>query len=99
MLRYSGLLIVYAALPRRAGPDARLSKLVRSDYAAMRERDKLHIQPIAFKLAWTTYDKYLKSQHVRSGVVNYTEYVRLLLGTAVGRDALARAIGRPVQLR
>ena len=73
VLRYSGLLIVYAAMPRRPKIDAHLSKLVRADYAAMRARDKRHIQPLAFKLAWATYDKYLKSQHVASGVVNYRE--------------------------
>ena len=99
VLHYSGLLIVYAAMPRRPKIDAKLSKLVRADYAAMRERDKLHVQPIAFKLAWVTYDKYLKSQHVRTGVVNYTEYVRMLLGTSAGRDALARATGKAVVLR
>jgi hypothetical protein len=36
ILHYSGLLIVYAAMPRRAKIDARLSRLVRADYAAMR---------------------------------------------------------------
>jgi hypothetical protein len=95
VVRYSGLLTVYAALPRRAGPDSRLSALVRSDYAAMRRRDRRYIRPLAFKLAWGTYDAYLKSENVHSGVVNYSEYVRLLLGTTVGREALAHATGHP----
>jgi hypothetical protein len=92
VLRYSGLLIVYAAMPRIPSADEHLSALVRSDYAAMRTRDQRHIQPVAFKLAWRTYDSYLKAQHVTSGVVNYTEYIRLLLGTTAGRAALAKAV-------
>lgn len=92
VLHYSGLLIVYAAMPRIPRADAHLSKLVLGDYAAMRRRDQRHIKPLAFKVAWGAYDTYLKSQHVRSGVVNYTEYVRLLFGTGVGRDALAHAL-------
>lgn len=94
ILHYSGLLVVYGAMPRNKTYDARLSKLVLADYAAMRQRDERHVKPLAFKFAWTTYDKYLKSQHVETGVVNYTEYVQLLLGTPAGRDALARGIKR-----
>ncbi len=94
IIRYSGLLIVYGALPRMPRADARLSKLVLADYGAMRRRDVRHIKPLAFKIAWGTYDTYLKSQHVETGVVNYTEYVRLLLGTDAGRAALSTAIGR-----
>lgn len=94
IIRYSGLLIVYGALPRIPRADARLSNLVLSDYGAMRRRDIRHIKPLAFKFAWSTYDTYLKSQHVESGVINYTEYVGLLLGTDAGRAALSTAIGR-----
>ena len=60
IVRYSGLLIVYGALPRIPRTDARLSKLVLSDYGAMRRRDLQHIKPLAFKIAWGTYDTYLK---------------------------------------
>jgi len=99
ILRYSGLLIVYGALPRMPRADALLSKLVLSDYGAMRRRDAQHIKPLAFKIAWGTYDRYLKAQHVSTGVVNYTEYVRLLLGTEAGRAALATALGAPLPTR
>ncbi|MBV8424489.1 MAG: DUF3810 family protein, partial [Candidatus Eremiobacteraeota bacterium] len=40
VLHYSGLLIVYAAFPRIAQADAKLSPLVLEDYAAMRRRDQ-----------------------------------------------------------
>jgi len=93
VIRYSGLLIVYGALPRISRADARLSSLVLADYGAMHRRDLQHIKPLAFKIAWGTYDTYLKSQHVQTGVVNYTEYVRLLLGTDAGRAALSSALG------
>ncbi len=92
IVHYSGLLEVYAALPR--GPsDRRLSKLVLDDYAAIRRRNQRRIVPLVSRVAWKTYDSYLKSQHVRTGLVNYSEYVRLLFGTDVGREALARATG------
>jgi hypothetical protein len=96
VMRYSGLLMVYAAMPRIKELDLRLSSLVAADYNAIHARNEHHIKPIAFKFAWGTYDKYLKSQHVTTGVVNYTEYVRLLLGTPLGRRALATATGRAV---
>jgi len=99
IVRYSGLLIVYGALPRISRADAKLSKLVLDDYGAMRRRDVQHIKPLTFKIAWGTYDKYLKAEHVQSGVVNYTEYIRLLLGTQAGRTALATALGAPLPLR
>lgn len=93
IVHYSGLLEIYAALPRGRS-DRLLSKLVLSDYAAMRRRNKRRIVPAISHLAWNTYDSYLKSQHVRTGVVSYAEYVRLLFGTAVGREALSHAAGR-----
>ena len=99
IVRYSGLIIVYSALPRIPRHDRRLSPLVQSDYEAMRLRNQRYIKRIAFNFAWRTYDRYLKSQHVASGVVNYTEYVGLLLGTTVGRQALERASGKPLSLR
>ncbi|MBV8150234.1 MAG: DUF3810 family protein [Candidatus Eremiobacteraeota bacterium] len=96
LIRYSGLILVYSAMPRIARHDARLSPLVQSDYNEMRRRNERHIKPLAFKFAWNTYDRYLKSQHVASGVVNYTEYVSLLLGTDVGRAAIEKAVGKPL---
>ncbi len=99
IVRYSGLLIVYGALPRIPRADARLSNIVLADYGAMRRRDVTHIRPLAFKIAWGSYDKYLKAQHIPTGVVNYTEYVRLLLGTNAGRTALRAALGRPLPAR
>jgi len=94
ILRYSGLLLVYGALPRLPRPDARLSALVLADYGAMRRRDVQNIRPLTFKIAWGAYDKYLKSQHVETGIVNYNEYIRLLLGTSAGRAALSSALAQ-----
>ena len=91
VLRYSGLLMAYEALPRTTA-DRGLSQLVLGDYAAIRRRDRQRINPLTAKLAWHAYDTYLKSQHVRSGVVNYSEYARLLLETKLGRSALSRAL-------
>jgi len=91
VVRYSGLLMVYESLPRTSA-DRGLSKLVLDDYAAIRRRDSRRVNPSIAKLAWNTYDRYLKSQHVRSGVVNYSEYVHLLLETTLGRSVLSRSL-------
>ena len=60
---------------------ARLPALVRADLAAMAERSERDQVRVLSLAAWRTYDTYLRSQRVGSGVRNYGEVVRLLAGT------------------
>jgi hypothetical protein len=56
----------------------------RRDEQAIDERLKALVRPVA-RVAWTTYDRMLKSQGVEEGVQSYSRVVQLLLGTnAVG---------------
>jgi Protein of unknown function (DUF3810) len=65
---------------RRAIP-ARLPEAVRADLRAMAERSERDQVRAVSLVAWRTYDTYLRSQRVESGVRNYGEVVRLLAGT------------------
>lgn len=60
---------------------ARLPDEVRADLRAMAERSKRDRVQAVSLLAWRTYDTYLRSQRVDSGVRNYGEVVRLVAGT------------------
>ena len=46
--------------------------------AARSERDQVRAVSL---VAWRAYDTYLRAQRVESGVRNYGEVVRLLVGT------------------
>jgi hypothetical protein len=60
---------------------ARLPDAVRADLRAMAERSERDQVRAINLLAWRTYDTYLRSQRVETGVSNYGEVVRLLAGT------------------
>jgi hypothetical protein len=60
---------------------ARLPEAVRADLRAMAERSERDQVRAVRAMAWRTYDTYLRSQRVDSGVRNYGEVVRLLAGT------------------
>ena len=65
---------------RRAALE-RLPEAVRADLRAMAERSRRDQVRAVSVMAWRTYDRYLRSQRVESGVRNYGEVVRLLAGT------------------
>ncbi len=52
----------------------------RQDQAAIRERLKALVQPVE-RVAWSAYDRMLKSQGVEEGVRSYSRVIQLLLGT------------------
>jgi len=62
----------------------RLPALVRADLDAMARRtERDQISAVRFA-AWRAYDSYLRSNRVTSGVRNYGEVVRLMVGTRFG---------------
>jgi hypothetical protein len=89
-IRYSGWLETFLSLPpRRTRYRKReFAPLVWSDFAAMRARDARHINTLLANWSWHTYNAYLKSNRVASGVYNYSEVSRLLLGAPLGADGL-----------
>jgi hypothetical protein len=60
---------------------AKLPEAVRADLRAMADRSARDQVRAISVMAWRTYDTYLRSQRVESGVRNYGEVVRLLAGT------------------
>ena len=86
VVQYSGWLELFLYLP----PQARYTRKtfvpeVWQDFAAMRERNRRHINLSLANLSWRTYNTYLKSNHVATGLQNYDEVTRLYLG--IPRDA------------
>jgi hypothetical protein len=59
----------------------RLPEAVRADLRAMAARSERDQVRAVSLVAWRTYDTYLRSQRVESGVRNYGEVVRLMAGT------------------
>jgi hypothetical protein len=66
---------------RRRATLTRLPEAVRADLQAMAARSERDQVPAVSLVAWRTYDTYLRSQRVESGVRNYGEVVRLMVGT------------------
>jgi hypothetical protein len=94
VVQYSGWLELFLYLP----PQARYTRKtfvpeVWQDFAAMRERNSRHINLSLANLSWRTYNAYLKSNHVASGLQNYDEVTRLYLG--IPRDAAGLPRARP----
>ena len=58
----------------------KLAQGPRDDQAAIRERLKQLIRPVE-KVAWSSYDRMLKSQGVEEGVKSYSRVIELLIGT------------------
>ena len=89
--RYSGWMSVLFALP----PLPHYAKntftpLVWSDFAAIRARNARNLNVAFARFSWGTYNHYLKSNHVASGIANYDEVTRLLLGIPRTRSGLPR---------
>lgn len=86
VVQYSGWLELFLYLPPQPRyPRKTFVSQVWQDFAAMRERNRRHINVSLANFSWRTYNTYLKSNHVASGVQNYDEVTRLYLGVA--RDA------------
>jgi hypothetical protein len=58
----------------------KLAKGPRDDQAAIRERLKKLVRPVE-QVAWSSYDRMLKSQGVEEGVKSYSRVIELLIGT------------------
>ena len=62
----------------------------RDDQAAIRERLKKLIRPVE-EVAWSSYDRMLKSQGVEEGVKSYSRVIELLIGTDALKISQAQA--------
>ena len=97
--QYSAWLALYGAvmssLPR---PDREelvpgLGPGPREDLRAINERIRRQMMPIANRAGYALYDRFLKANRIESGVRNYSEVVRLMLGTRFNQDGSPRLRG------
>ncbi len=57
-------------------------------FAAIRKRDARHINTMLAHWSWRTYNVYLKSNRISSGIENYNEVTRLMLGVPLDAQGL-----------
>jgi hypothetical protein len=95
-IRYSGLFWAYGFLPEADRRALRVSALVKADLRAARRRFLRTYNPNLYALQWYVYDKYLRANRVSAGVVSYTQFVQVLVGTPLDRDGLPQLRDRPI---
>ena len=90
--QYSGWLELFLYLPPLAHYDKRaFNPLVWQDFAALSARNKRHVNLAVAHWSWRTYNVYLKSKRIASGVQNYNEVTRLVLGIPLDANGLPQA--------
>ncbi len=90
--QYSGWFELFLYLPqKRHYAHREFAQLVWQDFAALRRRDARHINVMLAHWSWRTYNVYLKSNRVRSGIANYDEVTRLALGVPLDASGLPLA--------
>jgi hypothetical protein len=87
-IRYSGLFWAYGFLPDADRRALRVSPLVRADLTAARRRFLRSYDPRLSALQWYVYDKYLRANRVPAGVVSYSLFIQVLVGTPLDAAGL-----------
>jgi hypothetical protein len=93
LIRYSGAYWTYGELPENDRRRIHLAPQVISDFNAGRDRFLRYYSPRLFTLSWGVYDHYLRANGVTGGVVSYSRYIQLLVGTRFD------AAGLPLRVR
>ncbi len=88
LIRYSGLFWAYGFLPDADRERLPISPLVRADLNAARTRFLRYYDPRVFVAQWFVYDKFLRANRVAAGVVSYSLFVQVLVGTPLDREGL-----------
>jgi hypothetical protein len=91
-MQYAGWFELFLYLPQKPHYAKReFVPLVWQDFAALHRRDARHINVILAHWTWRTYNAYLKTNRIASGIANYDEVTRLMLGVPLDRDGLPAA--------
>jgi hypothetical protein len=88
LIRYSGAYWTYGELPESDRRRIRLKPAVIADFNAGRERFLRYYNPQLFTLSWGLYDRYLRANGVPGGVVSYSHYLQMLVGTSFDANGL-----------
>ncbi len=87
--QYSGRLELFLYLPPlKSYPHSAFVPLVWQDFAALRKRNAHFVNLDLSRFSWRVYNRYLRSNRIASGVQNYSEVVRLILGVPLDRQGL-----------
>jgi hypothetical protein len=93
VMQYSGWFELFLYLPQKRHYSHReFVPLVWQDFAALRKRDARHINTKLAHWSWRTYNVYLKSNRISSGIANYDEVTRLMLGAPLDAHGLPIAL-------
>jgi len=88
-MQYSGWFELFLYLPQKRHYNHReFVPLVWADFAAIRRRNARHINERLAHWSWRTYNAYLKSNRIASGIANYDEVTRLMLGVPLDAEQL-----------
>ena len=87
--QYSGWIELFLYLPpKQHYGRSTFVPQVWSDFDALRERNAHFLNERFARLSWRAYNSYLKSNHIASGIENYNEVTRLLLGIPLDNHGL-----------
>jgi hypothetical protein len=88
LIRYSGAYWTYGELPESDRRRLHLTPAVLADFKAGNERYLRYYNPRLFTISWSFYDRYLRANGVAGGVVSYSRFIRLLVGTSFDASGL-----------
>ena len=94
LIRYSGAYWTYGELPASDRRRIHLAPAVIADFNAGRDRFLHYYNARLFTFSWTFYDRYLRANGVTGGIVSYSRFVQLLVGTSF--DASGLPVPRPL---
>jgi hypothetical protein len=95
LIRYSGAYWTYGELPESDRRRIHLAPAVVADFNAGRDRYLRYYNPRLFAISWSFYDRYLRANGVAGGVVSYSHFIQLLVGTTFDASGLPlRALAR-----
>jgi hypothetical protein len=96
-IQYSGWFELFLYLPQKTSyAKTDFIPLVWQDFAALRARNEHHINALLSHWTWRTYNAYLKTNRIASGIDNYNEVTRLVLGVPLDHDGLPIPVAPPV---
>jgi Protein of unknown function (DUF3810) len=93
LIRYSGAYWTYGELPEADRRRLHLAPAVVADFKAGNDRFMRYYNPRLFTISWSFYDRYLRANGVTGGVVSYSRFIRLLVGTTFDANGLPVARG------
>ncbi|HKU67924.1 MAG TPA: DUF3810 family protein [Candidatus Baltobacteraceae bacterium] len=90
--QYSGWLELFLYLPPKAHYAKReFVPEVWADFAAIRKRNAQFVNLNLSRFSWRLYNSYLKTNHIASGVENYNQVTRLVIGIPLDAQGLPLA--------